>query len=87
MTSTTKTFRTVNDVREEKRFAEALADELNTARVRIERDRQKYIASRLAQYPQIGVLNGEKFYAYVGAERRYVESKFLNSIILEIELG
>jgi hypothetical protein len=83
----TKTFLTVNDVREEKRFAEALADEQNSARVRIERDRQQYIASQLAQYPQIGVLNGDKFYAYVGSGRRYVESKFLSAVIDQIKAG
>lgn len=83
----TKTFLTVNDVREEKRLVEALADEQNSARVRIERDRQQNIANQLAQYPQIGVLNGEKFYAYVGSGRRYVESKFLGAVINEINAG
>jgi hypothetical protein len=75
----TKTFRTVNDVREEKRLAEALADEQNTARVRIELDRQNYITARLREYPQIGVLSSGKFYAFISGQ--YIESKFLSSVI------
>lgn len=75
----TKTIRTVGDVRDEKRLAEALADEQNSARVRIERDRQEYIAARLREYPQIGTLSSGKFYAFI--DGKYVESKFLASVI------
>lgn len=87
MTTKTKTkpFLTVGDVREEKRNAEALADYNNSLRVRIERDRQEYISARLREHPEIGLLSNGKFYAYVGAERVYVEGYFLNRIIDAIE--
>lgn len=75
----TKTIRTVGDVRDEKRLVEALADEQNSARVRIEREHQEYIATCLRRYPQIGWLSSGKFYTYIGAD--YVESKYLACVI------
>lgn len=78
---------TVRDVRLEKLFREALEDQKNSARARIERDRQAYIAARLREYPQIGTLNSGKFYAYIGgySDKHYVESKFLSHVIDAID--
>ena len=64
--------RTAGDVRDEKISADAIAAE-----------RQAYIAEQLARYPQIGVLNGGKFYAFVNGQ--YVESIFLARVIDAIE--
>lgn len=74
---------TVRDVRLEKLFREALEDQKNSSRARIERDRQAYIAARLREYPQIGTLNSGKFYAYIGgySDKHYFESKFLSRVI------
>jgi len=79
----TSTIRTVGDVRDEKRFADAIEDYNNSLRARIEREKQQYIQARLREYPQIGTLNSGKFYAYVGGytERHYVESFFLSRVI------
>jgi len=80
---TTKTLQTVGDVRDEKHAADARAEYKDALRARIERDRQEYIQAQLRNYPQIGVLNSGKFYAYVGgyAESNYVEGYFLTKII------
>ncbi len=79
----TSTITTVRDVRLEKLFSEALEDQKNSARVRIERDRQAYITARLRDYPQIGTLNSGKFYAFIGGygNEHYFESKFLSRVI------
>lgn len=82
MKNTTK-IRTVYDAREEKRLADAVADEENSFRASIERRRQEYIAARLREYPQIGVLSSGKFYAFVGST--YVESNILSRVIDAIE--
>jgi hypothetical protein len=80
---TTKIIQTLADSRDEKRAADARAEYNDALRARIERDRQEYIQARLREYPQIGVLNSGKFYAYVGgySQTNYVEGYFLTKII------
>lgn len=74
---------TVRDARLEKLFREALEDQRNSARVKIERDRQAYVTARLREYPQIGTLNSGKFYAFIGGYglENYFESEFLSQVI------
>lgn len=79
----TSTIRTAGDVRDEKAMAEFVLGIRDAARARIEAERQAYIAEQLARYPQIGTLNGGKFYAHVNGQ--YVESIFLNHVIDAIE--
>jgi hypothetical protein len=79
MNNTTTTIRTVADTRNEKRAADARAEYNDTLRARIERDRQEYIQARLREYPEIGVLNNGKFYAFVNGV--CVEGYFLGKII------
>jgi hypothetical protein len=78
-TKTETKIRTVGEVRDEKMRSEAIEDYNNSLRVRIELDRQEYIQSRLREFPQIGLLNSGKFYAFVKGD--YVESYFLSRII------
>lgn len=73
------TIRTVGDVRDQKRFADAIDDYNNSLRVRIERERQEHVEARLREYPQIGKLNSGKFYAYVNGQ--YIEGFFLSRVI------
>jgi len=70
---------TLSQVREEKALADALANSRAEARVRVERDRKEYIESQLQLHPEIGVLNGGKFYAFT--RKGYVESKFLSQVV------
>lgn len=51
-------------------------------KLKLSEEHRSYVASRLASYPQIGVLSSGKFYAYVGgySEDRYKESYFLTAI-------
>ncbi len=79
MTTTTKTIRTLADARDEKRAADARAEYADALRARIERDRQEYIQARLREYPEIGVLNNGKFYAFVNGV--CVEGYFISKII------
>ena len=65
---TTTTIRTVGDVRDEKRLADAVSEYKDALRARIERERQEYQAARLREYPQIGTLNSGKFYAFINGE-------------------
>jgi len=80
---TTSTIRTAGDVRDEKISADAVAAYRDAARARIEADCKTYVAQQLARYPQIGTLNGGKFYAFVGG--KYIESIFLARVIDAIE--
>lgn len=82
----TTTIRTAGNVRDEKHLADAKPT-YNELRALIKRRRQEYIdtytAAQLRKYPQIGTLNGGKFYAYVNGN--YVESLVLSRVIAAIE--
>jgi hypothetical protein len=72
---------TLHDITEDK----ALADARDEANDRINADRQAHIAAILATYPQIGRLNSGRSYAYVGPDRQYVESAYINRVVEAIE--
>lgn len=79
----TTTIRTAGNVRDQKHLADAKQAYNDELRARIEREQKEYIAARLSEYPQIGILCSGKFYAYAGGQ--YVESFFLSRVIDAIE--
>lgn len=88
-TMKTTTIRTVGNVRDEKHLADAKLtyNEMRAIIKHRQRRRQEYIdtyiAAQLREYPQIGTLNGGKFYAYVNGN--YVESLILSRVIAAIK--
>ena len=47
----------------------------------VEAARKEYIAQLMRQHPQVGLLNGGKFYAHIGINRIYFESFFIGRVI------
>ena len=54
---------------------------VDNSKASVEAARKEYIAQLMRQHPQVGQLNGGKFYAHIGINRIYFESFFIGRVI------